>query len=237
MTPTPNPIAAVSGLRYSYPGRTDAALSLDRLEVRPGEALLLHGPSGCGKSTLLSLLAGILRAQAGAVRLLGVDWADIPAQGRDSRRADHIGYLFQQFNLLGWMSALDNVMLGCTFSRRRTAQARAHASDLRSAAASALELMQLPSARWSALGAHLSVGEQQRVAAARALIGSPELVLADEPTSALDETLRDRFIQNLLEASALTGSALLVVSHDRALAEHFPSVLHWPDITDRAHGP
>jgi putative ABC transport system ATP-binding protein len=237
MTTTQTPVAAVSGLRYQYPGRKDAALSIERLDVRPSAATLLYGPSGCGKSTLLSLLAGILVAGSGTVQLLGIDWADIPARARDSRRADHIGYVFQQFNLLGWMSAIDNVMLGCTFSRRRATQAIAGHGDLRRAAAAALGLMQLPRSRWDAPGGQLSVGEQQRVAAARALIGSPELILADEPTSALDEALRDRFIHNLLEASALTGSALLVVSHDRALAEHFPSSLHLPDSSGQASKP
>jgi len=215
------PVIEVEALRFHYPRRAASVLELDRFEIAAGERILLAGGSGSGKSTLLSLLAGVLLASYGAVRLLGCDWREIAPATRDRRRADHIGYVFQQFNLLGWMTAIDNVVLGSAFSESRTARALGGWGSLERAAREALERMQLPASRWQTRGAELSVGEQQRVAAARALIGRPDLILADEPTSALDEPLRDAFIEALLAASDEAGCALLLVSHDRALEPCF----------------
>jgi putative ABC transport system ATP-binding protein len=216
-----NPVVEVEALRFHYPGQRSHALALERFELAQGEHVLLEGASGSGKSTLLSLLAGVLLASSGSVRLLGEDWRGIAPAARDRRRAEHIGYVFQQFNLLGWMSAVDNVVLGCAFSNPRFERATEAGGSLEHAAREALDRMQLPASRWLAKGAALSVGEQQRVAAARALIGRPSLILADEPTSAMDETLRDTFIEALLDAATAAGCSLLVVSHDRALAERF----------------
>jgi putative ABC transport system ATP-binding protein len=215
------PVIEVEALRFHYPREPANVLDLARFEIAAGERVLLAGGSGSGKSTLLSLLAGVLLASSGAVRLLGCDWREIAPAARDRRRTDHIGYVFQQFNLLGWMTAVDNVVLGCAFSESRTASAVGDWGSLEQAAREALETMQLPASRWQARGAELSVGEQQRVAAARALIGRPALILADEPTSALDEPLRDAFIEALLAATDGAGCALLLVSHDRALEPCF----------------
>lgn len=215
------PVVQVRSLRFSYPRQSSPVLEIDHFEVEAGERVLLEGESGRGKSTLLSLLAGVLLASSGSVRVLGVDWRDIAPAARDRRRADHLGYVFQQFNLLGWMTAIDNVMLGCAFSELRSGRAASESGSVERAAREALEAMQLPASRWQARGAELSVGEQQRVAAARALIGRPSLILADEPTSAMDERLRDTFIDALLDAVDKAGCSLLLVSHDRALAPRF----------------
>jgi putative ABC transport system ATP-binding protein len=163
----------------------------------------------------------VLIASSGLVKLQDREWSSLNPTARDRHRADHIGYIFQQFNLLGWMNVIDNVILGCAFSPDRKARAIASAGGLERAAMNALEAMQLPASRWRSPGATLSVGEQQRVAAARALIGQPSVILADEPTSALDESLRDPFIGALIEAARQAGSALLLVSHDRALEGRF----------------
>lgn len=218
-------VIELEALRFGYAGQQSNAIELDRFEIAAGERVLLEGGSGSGKSTLLSLLAGVLLASSGSIRLLGCDWREIAPAARDRRRADHIGYVFQQFNLLGWMTAVDNVVLGCAFSESRTARALGDWGSLEEAAREALERMQLPASRWPARGAELSVGEQQRVAAARALIGRPALILADEPTSALDEPLRDAFIDALLAATDEAGCALLLVSHDRALEPCFARVV------------
>ena len=211
------PLLSVEGLRFRWPKASEDCLAIERFELRAGETVFLRGPSGCGKSTLLSLVAGVLTANKGTARLLGHDWQRLSSARRDRLRADHVGYIFQQFNLLPYLSVLDNVLLACRFSARRAAQA----GDARQAAQSLLERVGLRAADWRCRAAELSVGQQQRVAAARALIGRPELVIADEPTSALDEALRESFMDLLLQACAEAGSALLFVSHDARLAKRF----------------
>jgi len=209
------------GLRYAWPGAARPTLSIAEWRVAAGETVFLQGASGSGKSTLLALLAGVLLPQAGSVRLLGQDWAALPAARRDRRRVDHAGLIFQQFNLLGYLPVIDNVLLPCRFSPRRAARAAGSGGSARAAAERLLARTGLAPALWTRPAAALSVGQQQRVAAARALIGTPELVLADEPTSALDEPRRDDFMQLLIEACRAAGSALVFVSHDPRLAAGF----------------
>jgi len=225
----------VRDLRFAWPGEQGDVLALDGFAIAPGRRLFVHGPSGCGKSTLLGLLAGVLVPRAGEVRLLGQDWARLPAARRDARRADHVGVIFQQFNLLPYLSALDNVLLPCRFSRRRAQRAGAE-GDTAGPGAEARRLLQrvaLPEALWTRPARLLSVGQQQRVAAARALIGRPELVIADEPTSALDAALRDEFMALLLGQCEASGASLVFVSHDERLAAAFDDRLDLP-LANRA---
>lgn len=217
----------VHGLRYAWPGSGRDTLAIDELRLARGRTLFLHGESGCGKSTLLALLAGVLVAQHGSVSLLGRDWGALPAAARDARRADHVGVIFQQFNLLPYLSVLDNVLLPCRFSRTRAARCPGGPA---AAARELLERVSLPPALWARRADALSVGQQQRVAAARALIGAPELVLADEPTSALDAARRDEFMALLLAACLHAGSTLVFVSHDERLAARFDERLALPAI-------
>ena len=211
----------IEQLRFAWPNDQADCLALDRLEVPAGKTLFLHGPSGSGKSTLLGLLAGVLLARQGTVQLLGVNWAALPASRRDARRADHVGYIFQQFNLLPYLNALDNVLLPCRFSQVRRRRAAAQSGSALSSAQSLLQRVGLNSNTWARPAAQLSVGQQQRVAAARALVGAPEVVIADEPTSALDTELRDSFMALLLAECRAAGSSLVFVSHDRQLAGQF----------------
>ncbi|PZP34432.1 MAG: methionine ABC transporter ATP-binding protein [Roseateles depolymerans] len=221
-----SPVLQVQNLRFRWPRAEADCLDIPSLTLGRGDAALLRGPSGSGKSSLLSLLAGVLLPRSGEVRLLGQDWRDLTPSGRDRLRADHVGYIFQQFNLLTYRSALDNVLLPCSFSRRRAERAR----QPRERAAELLTRMGLDEADWRRRADELSVGQQQRVAAARALIGAPELIVADEPTSALDDAHRDRFMTLLLEACREAGSALLFVSHDPRLGSHFARTLDLPSL-------
>ncbi|NUZ06685.1 ABC transporter ATP-binding protein [Schlegelella sp. ID0723] len=205
-------------------------LDIESLEVQRGERVLLRGDSGCGKSTLLSLAAGVLVPQSGTVNLLGEDWRRLSAGRRDRRRTDHIGYIFQQFNLLPYLSVLDNVLLPCRFSPARAARCGGSLGHAREQAEALLAELQLQAADWRRPAGELSVGQQQRVAAARAMIGRPELVIADEPTSALDEGRRDVFMRLLTRVCEDVGSALLFVSHDARLAAHFERVIDLPSI-------
>lgn len=227
----------VRDLRYAWPRDKAAAretLAIDAFDVAAGETVFVHGESGCGKSTLLGLLAGVLVPQQGEVRLLGQPWSRWPGGRRDAARADHVGVIFQQFNLLPYLSVLDNVMLGCRFSKRRTQRAAERSGSAEAAARSLLARCALPEERWQHAAGELSVGQQQRVAAARALIGRPELVIADEPTSALDTALRDGFMNLLLDECRESGAALVFVSHDERLAVRFDRLIALPELNRAA---
>jgi putative ABC transport system ATP-binding protein len=224
----------VRALRYRWPGSSHDCLAIDALRVAAGDTLFLHGPSGGGKSTLLGLLAGVLLPSQGTVSLLGTDWAALSGARRDAFRADHVGYIFQQFNLLPYLSVLDNVVLPCRFSSLRRKRAAAAAGSPQAAATALLQRVGLSEALWGRAAAQLSVGQQQRVAAARALIGQPELVIADEPTSALDSALRDGFMALLLQQCRDAGSTLVFVSHDERLAALFDRNVSLPQINRAA---
>lgn len=230
------PVLEISEMRFGWPRSGQDCLDIAELRVDAGEAVFLHGPSGCGKSTLLSLMAGVLLPQHGSVFLGGRNWAAMRATRRDRYRVDCVGYIFQQFNLLPYLSVLDNVLAPCLFSAQRSAAAARDAGSLQAAAKTWLDGMGLESVLWHRAARDLSVGQQQRVAAARALIGSPSVVIADEPTSALDEERRDGFLDLLVSACASSRSALVFVSHDRRIAERFTRRILLSDI-NRATAP
>jgi putative ABC transport system ATP-binding protein len=205
-------------------------LDIAAFTLRAGERLFLYGPSGSGKSTLLGVLGGVLVPERGSVRVLGKELRGLSAASRDRFRADHVGLIFQQFNLIPYLSAMDNVLLACRFSQRRETRA-AGEGGAQAAAARLMRHLDLEPALHGRLATRLSVGQQQRVAAARALIGRPELVIADEPTSALDAERQAIFLELLLRECADTGSALLFVSHDRRLAGVFDREVDIASIT------
>jgi putative ABC transport system ATP-binding protein len=211
------PLLRVHAMRFRWAKAGADFLVIDHFSLERGETVFLRGPSGCGKSTLLSLVAGVITAHQGTVSLLGQDWQQLSLAARDRLRADHVGYIFQQFNLLPYLSVLNNVLLGCRFSKRRMGQA----GDVQQTARRLLDRVGIGAAQCGKPAAELSVGQQQRVAAARALMGQPDLVIADEPTSALDDERRESFMQVLMQACTDAGSALLFVSHDARLAPRF----------------
>jgi len=214
------PALQIDGLRMAWPGGSET-LGFDRLELRAGKRLFVAGPSGSGKSTLLGLIAGTLSPEQGRITIAGIAAEGLSARRRDRLRADHMGVIFQQFNLLPFLSARDNVELVARFSRRRAQRAIARDGSVRAQAQRLLGELGISDAQMARPASRLSVGQQQRVAAARALLGAPELVLADEPTSALDAHLRDEFVRLLLDECGAAGSALLFVSHDEGLLHHF----------------
>ena len=214
------PAIAIDGLEYRWPAGS-FCLKLPSLAVNPENSLFLQGPSGSGKSTLLNLIGGVLTLQAGRIDLLGQPFSALPAAQRDAFRADHIGFIFQQFNLIPYLSILDNVLLPCRFSARRAAQA----GDALVAATTLLDRLDIAPELHTRPAHALSVGQQQRVAAARALIGKPEILIADEPTSALDAPRQAAFVDLLLAEARANRSALIFVSHDLRLATHFDGVL------------
>jgi putative ABC transport system ATP-binding protein len=225
----------IEDLRFGWPG-APLLLRCDRFRLCRGEHLFIRGPSGSGKSTLLNLLAGVLVPDAGRLSLMGEDVGALSASARDRLRADHIGFIFQQFNLVPYLGLAENVVLACQFSRRRTARATEKHGDVSAAAQALLQRLFVDEGlNPTTPVSRLSVGQQQRVAAARALIGDPAIVIADEPTSALDHDARSRFVELLFERAAASGATLVFVSHDPTLAGSFERTA---DIGDfRAEAP
>lgn len=222
-----NPAIAVRALRFDWGGRRPFGLSVDAFQVQRGEALFLQGQSGGGKSTLLSLICGVNRPRAGQVEVDGTSLAAMNGAARDRFRAERIGVIFQMFNLLPYATALDNILLPLHFAPKR----RARCGDPRQDALALTGALGLPEPLIQhAPAAELSVGQQQRVAVARALIGRPPVIIADEPTSALDASAQAAFMDVLFEQIRAAGSTLLMVSHDARLSPRFDRAVSLSDI-------
>ena len=205
------------------------ALRLEELRVEEGEKVALTGPSGCGKSTLLNLISGISRPSEGVVSVAG-ERIDRLTSGRlDRFRGKNIGYVFQEFNLVGALSALDNVMLGLRFGRSiPRIQWPYRAREM-------LDRVGLGHRRKSRPD-QLSIGEQQRVAIARAVVNHPPLVLADEPTGSLDPSTGSQVFELLLDVCSEGTHALLVVTHDRGIANRLPRTFDCVDLIHESDG-
>lgn len=195
------------------------------------------GASGSGKSTLLNLVSGVLTAEHGSAKIDGADIQGLSSKMRDRLRAEKIGYIFQQFNLIPYLSAIENVLLSCRFSPARAAAAQQRHGSQRDSALSLLTgFFPNQNLDFDRAVTALSVGQQQRVAAARALIGAPSLVIADEPTSALDHDTKARFMELLVQESDRQNSTLLFVSHDPTLTNHFHRMIRIEDINSAVIG-
>ncbi|MCD9149271.1 ABC transporter ATP-binding protein [Pseudophaeobacter flagellatus] len=222
-------ILSIQNLRFAWPGANQSTLNIKSFSIEPGERVLLSDRSGSGKSTLLSAIAGTIEPQRGTLSVCGTDLTELSSTERDRFRSDNIGMIHQLFNLLPFLNALDNVTLPCRFSRRRQKDLdnpRIEARRLLSAMGmDGEQLLSMPVSE-------LSVGQQQRVAAARALIGYPPIILADEPTSALDPVSRDAFLDLVLAECLDAGSTLLFVSHDPGIAGRFDRSIDWMTVNE-----
>jgi putative ABC transport system ATP-binding protein len=227
-------LISLSNLVFAWPGQAQL-LDIPSFTLLRSESLFLKGPSGSGKTTLLGLLGGVQTPNRGSIRLLDQELSALSASARDRFRVDHTGYIFQQFNLLPFLSVRENVELPCHFSKTRAQRAiQRHGSIDRAAATLLAHLgLQEPTLLERRADA-LSIGQQQRVAAARALIGQPELVIADEPTSALDCDAREAFLQLLFAECREAGASLLFVSHDQSLAPLFDRSLSLTELNRAA---
>lgn len=217
----PSLAVQLQNLRFGWKQHPEV-LNIPRLEIKAGERVFIHGASGSGKSTLLSLVSGVNLPREGSVDVLGQPIQDLGSSRRDRFRADHIGFIFQMFNLIPYLSVLENVTLPCRFSARRRANASANGGSLEAEAVRLLAHLDMASdTLLHRPVTQLSVGQQQRVATARALMGTPEIIIADEPTSALDSDMRVSFIELLFQECDATGATLLFVSHDRQMESLF----------------
>ncbi len=217
-------------LTFAY-GTGPNVLDIPDFTVHAGERVFLHGPSGSGKTTLLGLIAGVLQPEPGTLNVLGHDVGSLSSAARDRFRASHIGYVFQMFNLIPYLNVRDNIALPVRINTERRSRVNGSLDEAVAEAAAHLGIEELLDEKVT----RLSVGQQQRVAAARAILGSPELIIADEPTSALDADRRHAFLELLFSNVKEAGSTLLFVSHDLGLADQFDRSLSLPDL-NRAEG-
>lgn len=195
-------------------------LDIPHFELGRGEQMVLLGRSGCGKTTLLHVIAGISRADSGSIQLDGVELTGLSEPARDRLRAGRMGYVFQTFNLLPGFTALENILLGMTFARGRRDQTRA--KQLLSRVGLADRALHKPR--------QMSVGEQQRVAVARALANRPSLLLADEPTANIDPSNQQMIVDLIRDTCREENIALLMVTHSLEVARQFQRVDQLTDI-------
>jgi len=228
-------VISLNSLSFAWSGHSTPLLQIDSLTILKGERLFLRGASGCGKSTLLGLIAGVLAPQGGRISILGQPLGELSAAGRDHYRADHFGIIFQQFNLIPYLSVIENVALPCQFSALRRQKAQLHSRSVDAEALRLLDRLDMADAGVIHQPVNeLSVGQQQRVAAARALIGAPEILVADEPTSSMDSDRRNAFLELLFAECDDAGSTLLFVSHDQSLQTPFDRVVEFDEINRSA---
>ena len=228
------PVIDLSNVLFGW-GSAKPVLDIPELVVHQGEKVFIRGPSGSGKTTLLGLLGGVLMASAGQVRVLDTDLVSLTPVQRDHFRARHVGFIFQMFNLIPYLSVVDNVTLPLGFARERLAAVQRSGLNPQQEAERLLGHLGLQDpVLLERPVTGLSIGQQQRVASARALIGSPELIIADEPTSALDFDTRSAFIRLLFNECEAAGNTLVFVSHDRSLESLFDRCLSLHDINRAA---
>lgn len=226
------PVLKLRKVFFRWPGRSSFSLSLADLTVSYGEKLLLLGASGTGKSTLLSVISGTLLPDQGSVEIAKTEITNLSASARDRFRAEQLGVIFQQFNLLPFGSVADNILLPLRFAPIR----RNRVKDAKSEVARLCAALGLPVDIGREKASSLSVGQQQRVAVARALIGHPPLIIADEPTSALDINSQDAFLDLLFTQAQTQGTSIVMVSHDERLGPRFDRILHMEEIAEFKRG-
>ena len=212
---------------FKYPNQINNVLEIPTFKIQKGEKVFLYGPSGYGKTTLLEIIAGVIVPQSGEVKILNQDLVKMTSSERDQFRSNHLGYIFQSFNLIPYLSVIENICLPLSLSsQKRFKVSKTQEVEKALELCRSLNIEEIAMRKTS----ELSVGQQQRVAAARAILGSPELILADEPTSSLDFDHREKFIQLLFKLCEQHKISVLFVSHDRSLQNLFDQSLSLLEI-------
>ncbi len=212
-------ILKTSNLKYKY--KNGKTINFPDIGLSSGDKVLINGVSGSGKTTFLNLIAGAIKIQDGEIELAANKYSSMSSSELDKIRANHIGYVFQTLNLIPFLSVLENIALGVKFSKTRSS----NVSNIDQEALRFVESLGLDKSVLDSSVNNLSVGQQQRVAVARALLGRPNLILADEPTSALDVESTSKFLTELMQTFDPSSQAILMVSHDLSLAPYFDTVI------------
>lgn len=217
----------IENLKFKYSTSNQLILDIPEFQMKKGEKVFLYGPSGCGKTTFLEVLAGINSPSSGSVQIDDVNISQLSASAKDLFRADNMGYIFQSFNLIPYLNVQENITLPLYFSSKK--RERVSLMDQKKVTSELCQFLGIEQLLERSV-TELSVGQQQRVAAARAMIGRPSFILADEPTSALDFNHREKFIKLLFELCNLHQTSVLFVSHDRSLEKMFDRSVSLHDI-------
>ncbi|MFG0283969.1 MAG: ABC transporter ATP-binding protein [Phycisphaerales bacterium JB039] len=217
------PLVELEGVRFSYPGPRSFQLEIQSLGIGAGERIACIGPSGSGKTTLVNLITGIETPQTGVVRFGGQAISAMADAARRRVRLRDVGMVFQEFELLEYLTGLDNILLAFALGAPRDERARARAEELARACGIGQVVRRRPR--------RLSQGERQRVAICRALVTSPMLVVADEPTGNLDPDTGGAVLDLLLEQVSSRGATLLMVTHNHAVLDRFDRVIDMRDLT------
>ena len=222
-------IIKIDSVRFYWSKKSNFKIFVPNLEIKKGEKVLLLGESGSGKTTLLSLMCGFLNPLSGNISINGNTINQLSSKTRDEYRADNIGIIFQQFNLLPYANVVDNVLLPLYFSKVRSN----NVSNKKEKVIELFKQLRLPDDIAQFRASSLSMGQQQRVAVARALIGNPSLIIADEPTSSLDVDAQKIFLNLMFEQISENNSTLLMVSHDKSLSNQFDRLIDINEILIR----
>ena len=222
-------IIKIDSVRFYWSKKSNFKIFIQNLEIKKGEKVLLLGESGSGKTTLLSLLCGFLNPLSGTISINGNEINKLSSKSKDEYRADNIGIIFQQFNLLPYAGVIDNILLPLYFSKVRSNSI----IDPQETALQLCKQLRLPDDINDYKANRLSVGQQQRVAVARALIGNPSLIIADEPTSSIDSAAQQIFLDLMFEQIYKNESTLLMVSHDKSLSSRFDRLIDINEIITR----
>ena len=222
-------IVKIESLRFQWSKNNNFKIFVPKLEVGKGKKVLFLGESGSGKTTLLSLICGFLEPLSGSISINDKIISDLTSTNKDAYRSDNIGIIFQQFNLLPYANVIDNIILPLYFSKQRSKKVE----NKINAAMNLCDQLRLPESILNQKASNLSVGQQQRVAVARALIGSPSIIVADEPTSSLDTEAQELFLDLMFDQISKNSSTLLMVSHDKSLTNYFDQVIDINEILVR----
>ena len=222
-------IVKIESLRFQWSKNNNFKIFVPKLEVGRGKKVLFLGESGSGKTTLLSLICGFLEPLSGSISINDKIISNLTSTNKDAYRSDNIGIIFQQFNLLPYANVIDNIILPLYFSKQRSKKVESKIN----AAMNLCDQLRLPESILNQKASNLSVGQQQRVAVARALIGSPSIIVADEPTSSLDTEAQELFLDLMFDQISKNSSTLLMVSHDKSLTNYFDQVIDINEILVR----
>jgi len=226
--PGTNSVIRLSDVAYRFPGHDRLTLRVPSFSVPEGEHTAVTGPSGCGKTTLLRLIAGVLVPSEGSVRTLGTDTASLHHKARSRQRLQLIGMVFQDFAILDYLTAFENIMLTASIGGTDSGSSREHAKALAERAGIGHVLHRRPG--------RLSQGERQRVAVCRALVTKPLLVVCDEPTGNLDPSRSKEIIELVVSEADTLGSTVITVTHDHTVLDRFVRTIDLSEVATLERG-